>query len=63
MSGAPGSFTDIAFDAGVIAERERIVKLLEDGIDFIPFEGLFFADSKVTVTKEDLLDLIRGEQK
>ena len=28
----PASLTDIAFDTGVLAERERIVKLLEDNI-------------------------------
>ena len=26
----PGSFTDIAFQTGVIFERERIIKALED---------------------------------
>lgn len=26
----PASMTDIAFDTGVIAERERIIKILED---------------------------------
>jgi hypothetical protein len=29
--GAPGSFTNIAFDAGVLWERRRIVQLLEIG--------------------------------
>jgi hypothetical protein len=28
--GEPASMTDIAFETGVIAERERIIKLLED---------------------------------
>jgi hypothetical protein len=28
--GEPASMTDIAFETGVIAERERIIKLLEE---------------------------------
>ena len=31
----PASIADIAFDTGVIAERERIIKLLEPKIDEI----------------------------
>ena len=48
---------------GAAAERNRILTLIEQGIDFVPFEGLFFAKSKDRVTKEDLLALIKGQNK
>jgi hypothetical protein len=48
----PGSFTDIAFQTGVIFERERIIKALED-------EGERYYISQETF--DYVVSIIKGE--
>jgi hypothetical protein len=39
MTGQPASLTSIAFQTGIIAERERIIKLLNDLATNPPMRG------------------------
>ena len=37
-NGKPASLTDIAFDTGAIAERKRILKMLDDYLELTKFD-------------------------
>ena len=55
----PASFTDIAFETGVIAERERIIKLLKERYaDHVGIDNL--ADAAEI---DQAIALIKGENK
>ena len=54
----PGSLINIAFDTGVITERERIIKLLEDK-NKCPEYGA--CDDQKCWTVYAVIDLIKGE--
>ena len=56
----PASFTNIAFDTGVIAERERIKNLLKS-ISWVSITKT--DDESRMVSTTDLLALIDGEKK
>ncbi len=58
--GAPGSLSDIAFETGVIAERERIIKLLE-GEKFKLPEGIDEGTTLMPI--QEAIALIKGEDK
>jgi len=53
----PASFTDIAFETGVIAERERIIKLLVEKHLSVKSE---IGDHNAS-TLENAIALIKGE--
>lgn len=61
VKGEPGSLTSIAFDTGVIVERERIIKLL------VPIrqrkQGKGFEEEIVADTLGEVIALIKGDNK
>lgn len=64
MTKQPGSLTNIAFETGVIAERERIIKVLK-----VHPVGISITDSPMcdgcwdTDYDKHLIALIKGENK
>ena len=62
-SSKPGSFTDIAFETGVIAERLRILKWIEENTSEYGSkeEGLYV--KRDHFDSDDLVAFIKGETK
>ena len=57
--GKPSSLTSIAYNTGVISERERIIKLLEDEA----FTKAFGRSKDFNAKRANLIALIKGENK
>jgi hypothetical protein len=55
-----------SYNLGVIAERERITKLLESSLIAVPWEGIFWNEDTMgkshNVDVQDLIALIKGEK-
>ncbi len=63
----PSSIADIAFETGIIAERERIIKLINDGPYAISIpkglSELATWEFILTEMKHQAIALIKGENK
>ena len=59
----PASFTNIAFDTGVIAERERIIKLLETKVLKNVSPDVHSLELLHNQLVNSLIALIKGENK